>query len=298
MLTPSIKHALSLLVDALPDVANMVFAVLGVMMSFPDKATRIERNSTLRKGIATTCFVLAFVGLFVAADKRLKVDTQMTVLVGNVNNLVTNTNNLVANTSTVVTMVGIMLPQVEALNTHIGELDVKIAAAKGNPKLLQELQNQATAARARAESLSTTLLLSVVPGVVNELQARWNACNDADQRSENMFRMSRNVDTPRLEQERLDQEYRKNQFARNASCTNSALPLVRSANYLREELLRKLPPSARQSEEDKKADALFSGLLSGAEPASYMPLATAADYLDRVSKRFPAAPTGLSATTP
>jgi hypothetical protein len=46
-----LRTILSVLLNALPDLAGRVFAVLGVSMSFPDKAAEIEKDERRRKGM-------------------------------------------------------------------------------------------------------------------------------------------------------------------------------------------------------------------------------------------------------
>ncbi len=43
-----VKSIFRLLIDYLPDLANILLAVMGVWMSFPQKAQRIEENPRLR----------------------------------------------------------------------------------------------------------------------------------------------------------------------------------------------------------------------------------------------------------
>lgn len=83
-----------LLLDVLPDISNILLAVVGVLMSFPKKAQAIEDNPILRRTTATICILFGLAGLLVSAGQRRQFNSQMVTLLGNVQRSLDNTNTL------------------------------------------------------------------------------------------------------------------------------------------------------------------------------------------------------------
>ena len=172
------KHILLWLVDALPDISNILLAILGVLMSFPKKAEQIEKNPFWRKFIAALCIVVGLAGLAVSSYQRWHFNSQITQLVADDDKLVADddklardTTRLVGATNTMVTDFGILMPQVTALDARVAELDVKIAAAKQkhDSPLVAKLQAKEDAVQKQADEAEKKLLLSMAPSLIDSL---------------------------------------------------------------------------------------------------------------------------------
>jgi hypothetical protein len=255
------NHLLPILIDGLPDIANMLLAVLGVMMSFPDKASRMEKNSILRKSIATSCFVLAAAALFVGAYQRQRVSAQMSTLVNNGNTLVINTNNTV-------TMTGVMISKLGTLTSLMADLDRRAAANKGNPKELASLRAQIAAAQDQTTKVSKQLLLSMAAGIAN----------DVDNLAE----------TQRVDEDRISHIFiGNNQMGfMKLGWAQRNQPSMATADYLRQQLLEELPPPVRTSEDSDEAKTFTFASTGGLVTAD--DLKKAARYLRELASRVAA----------
>jgi hypothetical protein len=160
-----VKFAFSWIVDALPDFVNLILVLVGVIMSLPKLAEKIEDNTKARRTVAIVCLVLGLAGFWASVYQRRQANSETEALLNSVKTLVTNTNTLVTNTNTTV----LLVPQVSALNTRIAELDGKIEAAKGDPQLVSKLEEEAASEREKAKSTTTKLLLAMVPGIQMQL---------------------------------------------------------------------------------------------------------------------------------
>ncbi len=261
-----LKPIILWIVDALPDISNLILVLVGVIMSLPKLAEKIEDYAIARYTLAIGCIVLGLAGFIVGVNQRRQATSQMTTLGGNVNILVTNTNSLVTSTNNVVTMVGVMLPQVAVLNSRIADLDRQIAAAKGKPQAIASLQAQVAAAREQSSKISKQLLFTMVPGISNELDGvseRWSA--EVDQQKSHAG---------------------SSQMAHLSSkWSNQARPSIITAESLRQQLLQELPPSDQKPEDTSEA-AVFARAIKGGSPDD---LRTAARYLRDLSNRVAAA---------
>jgi hypothetical protein len=86
----------------LPEISNLSLAVLGVWMSFPEKAEKIEKNPFSRKLISYTCVVVGVAGFAASMHQKRQADSDMRTLIGNTNTLVSDTSNLIKNTNATV----------------------------------------------------------------------------------------------------------------------------------------------------------------------------------------------------
>jgi hypothetical protein len=295
---PQIVHILSrvigTLADALPDVANLLLAVLGVLMSFPDKAAAIEKNKVLSKVIGYTCVAVAVAGLGGSAYQRRHFNSQIGQLISDDDKLVVDTGRLVTSTNTMVTGFGILAPKLSALDEHVADVERKLAAAreKHDPKLIADLQSQVTTARAQAENLSKTMLLSLAPGILGELQGwarKWEE-DDISLSSRTIYERQ-HPDSPG-QPERLDEA--NNAMARmNADHTRQIWSLMASANYLREQLLRGQLLTA----EDQRYAVLVGKVLAHT-PINWTEMRDISSYMGSLVTKAgtPATPSALGAT--
>jgi hypothetical protein len=280
---PSVWHGSGWLIDAVPEVSNIILGVLGVLMSFPQKAEAIEKDPRLRRPIATICIGIGLAGFLVGIHQRHQSNSQMEELVRNMNVLVTNTNNLikntdatVTNTNALLTTFGLLMPQVYAINARVATLNVKIEEAKGNPKLVATLQAQAIALREQSDTASRKVLVAMEPGIVREMKAVSNSWYvEIDRLKTPMIGRS---DVSPSEEQRVvggirdvDQNY-----------STRIRPMMITANELRIQLLQLLPPDKTRT--DEVYVAKFVNAMDG-KTTSYDELDNAANYLEMLAKR-------------
>jgi len=249
-----LKFIVFWIVDALPDISNLILVLVGVIMSLPKLAERIEDHKTARYSLAFGCIILGLAGFVISVNQRREATSQMKTLVAETGKLVTSTNTLVTNMNTVV----LTVPQISGLNAHVLDLDKKIDAAKGNPQLIASLRAQASEAQEQSSKISKQLVFAMVPGVSNELESTGNQwIAERGNRSGVML----------------------GRF--NSIWSDKARPLLVTADSLRQQLLRELPPSAQTSEDASEA-ATFVRAISAANPDE---LKTIAGYLRELSNR-------------
>lgn len=299
---PLLRHIIEGLADALPNIANFLLAGLGVLMSFPEKAAQIEKNPFWSKAIGYICIAVAVGGFGAGMYQQNRFNSQISQLIADDDKLVkdddglvTNTSGLVLSTNTVVTDFGLLMPRLGALEAHVADVNLKLATAREqhDPKAIADLQSQASAAKAQVENLSKTLSLSLAPGIITALNS-WADKWDADDRAwgDKYGKIPR--DASRQERDSLTEAIRKGQHDMNVSYTRQVLPLITSADYLKDQLLHGSEPNA----EGKKCAVIFAKVQAG-DPISWNDMQHVARYMDslvRKSATPPQSPSGLGAT--
>jgi hypothetical protein len=136
----------------LPAVSNLILVLLGIIMSFPALAERVEKTPKHRKGVAWTCLILGLIGLIFDVGQRHSSDKTNKQLLENVGTALANTNELVQDTRTLVTTVSVTMPRLNELDVKLAGLNKQIAKSETDPKVLAELQRQAKVGRIDAIS--------------------------------------------------------------------------------------------------------------------------------------------------
>jgi len=275
-------------VDSLPDLANIVLAVVGVWMSFPKKAQQIEDNPRLRKSLAATCLLLGMAAFFASRHQRQQFTTDMQNLVNNTNTsvgqlktVVTRTGDLTTNTNNIITSLALLVPQMTAANARIADLDVKINAAKEkhDPKLIADLQAQAASARQFSNSISKDILLSLVSPIVQELrnwepERAWREQNFRNI-AWNQKEILREMGASLKQQDEVSENRDKEIIDSNRTFRAKLESIMANADSLRQLMLQRIP-QASWTAEDRDMDRNFKGR---AETA-------AANYLEQLAKRI------------
>ena len=70
-----IRYIITLGWYALPEISNLLLGVLGVLMSFPEKADRLEKNILMRRTIAVICMLVGFGGFAASLLQRREADS-------------------------------------------------------------------------------------------------------------------------------------------------------------------------------------------------------------------------------
>jgi len=271
----------------LPAVSNLILVLLGVIMSLPKLAEAIEDTPKYRKLLATTCLVFGLVGFTFDVGQRRNSDRTNKQLLENVgsalgktDDLVDKTTGLVSNTNRVVATLGLLQPKIVNLYDRLSTIDARISLAKNE-------NNQALVAVLQTERKSfLTSLLSVGPGIVGEMQywaQRWYQDDNSLYYQTQQSYSSVPLDIDPKERSRIVQPFIDRQNNLRAMYPKQLQPLVTSANYLREELLR----GSEQTPQDKKIASTFAKALAG-EPYDYLEMKQMANYMDNlVNKAVP-----------
>jgi len=278
------------MVYILPAISNLILILLGVLMSLPALAEKIEKTPKYRIWLAAICFTAGIIGFgFDVAQRRGSDQSNKQLLqdtgtaLKRTDDLVGKTNSLVASTSQMVNTFSILMPQINALHSRIASLETKIEAAKGNPQLVAALQAQATEAKAQASTLSRTILLSLAPGILAEMQSSADKWDMDDNDFEMSIARNRQGNMLKSEQEirpQLEPIY-KARANMNVVYNRQVLPIMTSANYLRLQLVE----SSGQTAEDKKNTVIFDKVLAG-QPITWHEMKQVAMYMENLVERF------------
>lgn len=286
------NQALAWMPYILPAVSNLILVMLGVILSLPTLAEKVEKTPKWRMAVGVICLLAGLIGFAFdvsqrhasdISNKQLLHDTQAEV--SNSNDLVKKTKGLMDAMTQMVTTLGLIQPQILAYNDRLSALNSKIESARreNNQAVVASLQNE------KKESL--TALLRLAPGITSEMQEyakKWDMDETrlekqhSDPQSNNSSQSAVSLTS---EKERLD-----------ANNSREVLPLLTSANYLREELFRRFP-EFQQTSQDKQAASIFAQALGG-KPISSADMGIVARYVtDLVAKvGLPTPPMALSAT--
>ncbi|HKM85285.1 MAG TPA: hypothetical protein VJW96_03700 [Terriglobales bacterium] len=291
------------LVYVLPALSNLVLVLLGVLLSLPTLAEKIEKTPKYRTALGVICLIAGLVGFcFDVGQRRSSDQTNRQLLqdtgkaLKKTDDLVDKTNDLVTRTSQMVNTFGILMPQISALNAQMADINKKIEAAKGNPQLIAALQAQASATKAQADSLSRTLSLSFAPGIVAEMQywaQKWDLDDRAIEREERQQKEKAPPNTSPQEIAKLLEPLGKRRSAMNAGHTEQILPLMTNANYIREQLLH----GSESTQDDKQNALIFAKVLAG-QSINWGQMGQVTRYMDSLVKKFtPATPSNIKAAT-
>jgi hypothetical protein len=262
---PALWH---LVVEALPDVSNFILVLVGVVMSLPKLAERIEDNKKARYGVAIGCIVFGIIGIAISAHQREQESFDIRTLIDNTNTLVKNTNTMIAT-------FGVLMPQIATLKAEVVGFDAKIEAARGNPQLIAALMEQKKTAEAKEDAAHRKLLLSWVPTIFTQLRDLGQHWYDEDDRALTLSPPS-------------ERDARRSDVA--ARFLEQAKAPVETANTVRQQLLQELPPSLQTPEDQRQAE-LFRRIIAGQNyPRESIALRDSALYLLDLANRVQSAP--------
>lgn len=252
----------------LPALSNLILVLLGVLLSLPDLADKIEKTPKYRKTLGVVCLLAGLVGFgFDVGQRRSSDQTNRQLLrdtgsaLKKSDDLIDKTTVLVSSTNQMVTNFAILMPKVSALDVQIGDLNRRMEAAKGNPQLIAVLQGQIDTARAQSAAASRQILIGMVQTIVDRI----------DQRTL-QFRMATLPDDLRretpAEQKAIQVEYQRDMSN-----------IIADADYIRQQLLQ----GQTLTSDDETQAATFKAAING-DSKSFDGFA-AARYLDNLAKR-------------
>jgi hypothetical protein len=288
---------------ALPALANGVLVFLGVWLSLPDFADKVQKNPTYRKLLAGLCIALGLIGLLADVRARHDSDRAGTKLLRDVGTALTKTNVLlsksdllVTNTQTLPTFVTLATPQLAGLQTKLANLHTEIEAAreKHDPQMVRDLEAKAQDAQQRANTLSRELLaITMAPQIARQLryweQELGAQHQDLHKREwEEEVRLGQQV-KPLSEPEhnrelqRIMSEWQVRYDQKDAEYQEKLKGIIATADVVRREMLQQIPLQ-QQVPEDKKQEQAFAAAKS--TPQSFSTEA-AARYLEDLVTRVP-----------
>jgi hypothetical protein len=274
-----LKHIALWGIAALPDIANLILVLVGVVMSLPKLAERIEEHKRKRYGVAFGCVVLGLGGFVVSVNQRQQSEKRMETLVGNVNTLVKETGDLVGNTNALVSSLALVAPQVAAENARIAALNIGIEAAKEkhDPGVIAALQARSDAAQKLADNAPRQFAVSMMPRITQQMNTIRVDYEERLTRLNDMYYRPMDLPADKKQQRLAEIEGQRNQ--ERVRYESELSQLIPTADYFRQQLLRDLP----QTPQDKAMEASFAKALSG-DMTGFNERAVAS-YLDELGKR-------------
>jgi hypothetical protein len=282
-------HITLWILTALPDISNLILVLVGVIMSLPKLAERVEDNPKTRYGVAVICIALGLAGFVVSVNQRRQADARMGDLITNVNILVKDAGTLVTNTNNLVTTLTFLVPQVASEDARIADLNVKIEAAKEkhNPNVIADLQARADAAQKAASETAKAFAITLLPNVTRQID---NA--ETIYRNGGLSLYEKYHYQSKLPPDQRQREEAQEQAKLRARYEDDLRTLAPTAAYLRQQLLTGLP----ETEADKRMDAAFTKAaggditgFTGRDVIFYL-----YDLLKRFAPPAPAPPTAIS----
>ena len=126
--------------------------------------------------------------------------------------------------------IGFLMLQSIVANSYLTDIKSRMEKAKGNPPLIADLQAKAPKAQAQADNASKALLLAMVPGIVDELRSRWEACNLAEMSLDNRYTGHATRYATPEQKEQAQKDLFRSRSDLNARCTQQAIPIMTTAN--------------------------------------------------------------------
>lgn len=286
----------------LPALSNLILVLLGVVLSLPTLAQKIEDTPKYRIALGVVCVLFGLVGFWFDVDQRRSSDLTNKQLLQDTgtalrktSDLIDKTSGLVTGTNDMVSRLGLMAPQITAATDHLARIDQELNLAKKHNDTQQVTALEAQ----RAGALST--LRQMAAGILADLQFwanKWDvddrALDSWHQHNRDRIRMA----NPDMTVGDLDlaatQDYLKRKTELNLLNTKQVLPVMTNANYLRQEMLQ----DVQQTDEDKKNAVIFAKVLAG-EPIDWGQMAVVSGYMQVLTRKFltPMPPTTLKLGT-
>jgi hypothetical protein len=267
-------------VDALPNISNLILLLVGLIFLPPNLAKRIEGNRVILRCLGGLCLVLSLYSFGVSIHQRHQATSEMTALIGDTKTLVTNTNGMVQ-------QFGFLMQQVQTLTSRTADIKIQLLAAKGNPPLVADLKSQLAANEAQQAAARNALLLSMAPGIIDDMKY-WERKFDNDDKSiisnmQNRVAEAMGASKSQQEFQQLDEEKRKLSLDMAAINTRQILVLITSADALRQQLL----DGSALTQEDNKNAVIFHKVLAG-QTIFFSEMRQITDYMETLLRRhFP-----------
>jgi hypothetical protein len=233
--------------------AVLVIGIVAVLMTFD-----------MAKPLKGACLVLVFALAFL---ENKSIDKDRTIAKADQDAafaIARNTANTVTQTLTSVTL---LRSQVDDYSSQMREAD-----RNHDVKLVAQLRTEKEAAQKQ-------LLLAMLPGALKEMEY-WAHRWELDDNDLVLMTDRARGDSSPQSASRVSELLQK-KVHQDITYTSQVLPIMTSANYLREQLLR----GSTETLEDKRNAAVFAKVLAGG-PISWGEMRIATVYMENLSKKF------------
>ncbi len=274
----------------LPALSNLVLVLLGIVLSFPTLTDEIEKTPKYRKALGIICLTAGLIGFWFDVGARRSSDQTNTKLLQDTEaslkktgELMDKTGALITSTNDMVSRLGLMQPQLTATTDHVANIDKKLNIAKEQ----NDTEQIATLQAEKQVALSS--LLTMAPGIVAEMRYWARRWDDEDRTLEGSWQVAISTSQPPVlfntpEYARIKQSFDQKRTDLAIAYSKQLLPLMLSANYLREEL-REMVPVSERGAEDNTVAGIFSMVLAG-NTIRWNEMGEATRYVDQLVRKF------------
>jgi hypothetical protein len=283
------SHVVEWLPDIVPAISNLILVLLGIIMSLPLLADKIEKTPRYRKWLAAVCLVFGITGFIFDVVQRHSTEQATRQLIGNTSTMVGNTNHLVQTTDVMVSTVSVLVPKLNAVQGEMATLEIQIKAAKEkhDPKLVADLEGRMKRAQDQADRMTRELyFITSAPQVAQQLRD-WYGMKQQKIQDMHDWQWEENIHWPEKHPNDPDglskvwKEWDDRIEKEEQSSREELSRMLANAELIRKEMLQ-LIPSQEQSAEDKKQEKEFSQTDSDQRS-----LEKAARYLEELARRVP-----------
>jgi hypothetical protein len=247
------------LLDALPDISNLILVLVGVLMSMPKLAEDIEKRKPIRYSVASCCIGIGVAGFIVGINQKQHLNSDITELVNASTIHKAEQRTLQDKLDQSLLSEGRMEAQLRRMSEVVGRSNypgVAQIAAAVTRELGDKIHDQPT--------FSTALLIDTGKKVGQRMRDLQKALSSAETESGRKW------------------------------VEGQLQATIVDANYLREQMIQRL--LGQETDEDKAEAASFGAALTGDRKSFNVD--RAASYLDNLANRdVPTAPSNLTVTT-
>jgi hypothetical protein len=155
LMSQLLKDVLSWVIDALPDLSNLILVLVGVIMSYPNLADRIEKNKRARIGVALGCLVIGLGGFAGGIYQRHQANSDIRHLISDDDALVRSTNQLVSETDENVSKTNSLLRTIGSLVLQINGLGDQLSSLRAQMVVVGDNERQKATLKAHIDTLQS-----------------------------------------------------------------------------------------------------------------------------------------------
>jgi hypothetical protein len=228
-----------------------------MIVLFPEFAKKVENEPKLRKWLSGICIAAALIGFIFDVGQRRSNDQTNKQLQGNVSDLVRKTTGLVTTANQTSVTIGVLMPQIAALNTHAAAIDAQLETTT-NPRLIAELQAQKFEVQKEAAMASKRLTVALVSGIVDSMRNAYRDYGGEAYRLYNETMLPTNGATTPSKIQRLE-EIKVEQTRLNNRYSDEMKQMITTADVLRRQLLQGISETDEDVAEERKFTTAITG---------------------------------------
>jgi hypothetical protein len=264
------------LIYVLPALSNFILVLLGVLLSLPTLAEKIEKTPKYRIALGIICVIAGTVGFLFDVGQRRSSDQTNRQLLRDTGIALRKTNELIDKTTGLVSSTNEMVSRLGSATDHLANIDknLDLAQRQNKPTLVAAL-------RAEKKTFLITTAQSIA-GSLFSLGERWYAEDDSalTQYHAELLRTPNND-----EKNRLDANLKQRREDIAGKFMAAIRPVMETGNNVRQELIKELPNPPGMTDADKNEAVIFTQVSLVLHPKN---ISDASTYLRKLAERVSA----------